>query len=130
LKVLSVDTSAKNQFVDITKNVIDFVAQEKIEDGLILVYVPHTTAGVTVNEGADPAVAQDVQSQLSDIAPANGGYRHAEGNSDGHIKSTIVGSSAVIPVSGGKLALGTWQAVFFCEFDGPRQRKYYLAAAK
>lgn len=130
MKSYNIKTSHKNQMVDITSSANAFVKEEQIGDGLILVYVPHTTAGVTINEGADPAVIEDMQGQLSKIAPVDTNYRHMEGNSDGHIKTSLVGSSVVIPVSSGRMVLGTWQAVFFCEFDGPRQRKYYVAAVK
>ena len=116
--------------IDITESVSSFVGDEQIKEGLVVVYVPHTTAGVTINEGADPAVAQDVIGQFSELAPAGKNYLHAEGNSDGHIKAGLTGSSVVIPVSSGKLALGTWQAVFFCEFDGPRHRRTVIKFIK
>jgi secondary thiamine-phosphate synthase enzyme len=91
------------------------------------VYVPHTTAGLTVNEGADPDVTRDILDQLEKLAPQGGRYRHAEGNSDAHIRSALLGISQLLPVSGGNLALGTWQSVFFCEFDGPRRRRVFVS---
>jgi secondary thiamine-phosphate synthase enzyme len=99
------------------------VKKAGVGEGLCVVYVPHTTAGVTVNENADPSVSRDILSTLSRLVPRDdSAYRHAEGNSDGHVKSTLVGFSHVIPISDGHLALGTWQGIFFCEFDGPRRR--------
>jgi secondary thiamine-phosphate synthase enzyme len=130
VKSYNIRTSSKDEFVNITESIKTFVNEINIDDGLILVYVPHTTAGVTINEGADPAVKQDILNQLSKIVPENESYQHMEGNSDGHIKASFMGSSAIVPVSEGGLALGTWQSVYFCEFDGPRQRKYYLAVIK
>jgi secondary thiamine-phosphate synthase enzyme len=96
-------------------------------NGLAMVYVPHTTAGVTINEGADPSVQHDILGYLQELVPPNAGYSHTEGNSDSHIKASLIGSSVNIIVENGKLVLGTWQALFFCEFDGPRNRKAYLS---
>jgi secondary thiamine-phosphate synthase enzyme len=118
-----VSSSTRIQFIDITAQVRDAVRDSKCDEGLCHVYVPHTTAGVTVNEGADPDVSRDIMDQMEKIAPAGGRYRHTEGNADAHIRSTLVGSSQTIPIRGGGLALGTWQSVFFCEFDGPRKRR-------
>lgn len=111
------------QFVDITDRVRDVVAQSHVKDGLAIVFVPHTTAGVTINEAADPAVMEDINATLSHVIPHKGGYRHNEGNSDAHIKASLMGSSVHIIVSEGSLVLGTWQGVFLCEFDGPRTRR-------
>ncbi len=130
MKSISVTTKAKSQLIDITKEVERYIAEESIDDGVVLAYIPHTTAGITINEGADPSVQEDIQKQLTKVAPCNDGYSHSEGNSDGHIKSSMMGSSVLIPVSGGSLQLGTWQAVFFCEFDGPRSRKCIMASVK
>ena len=94
------------------------------------VFVPHTTAGITINEGADPAVRSDILRRLEELVPRSGDYRHAEGNSDAHIKSSLMGNSTLVPVQGGKLSTGTWQAVFFCEFDGPRNRKLIVELIK
>lgn len=123
LHKLEVNTSGREQFVDITPGINEYLAQTGVKEGICLVYVPHTTAGVTVNEGADPSVVEDILMQLDKLVPGQGGYRHMEGNSDAHIKSFLAGAEKAIPVTGGKLALGTWQRVFFCEFDGPRRRK-------
>ena len=108
--------------VDITAAVAAAVAEAGVQDGLCTVYSVHTTAGVTVNEGADPDVCTDILARLERLAPPDAGYMHAEGNSDAHIKTALVGPSAAVPIEGGNLALGTWQRIFFCEFDGPRNR--------
>jgi secondary thiamine-phosphate synthase enzyme len=118
-----VKTSKRSEMIDITSEIQDSIDEMGLEEGLVLVYCPHTTAGVTVNEGADPAVAKDILNKLDEIIPWEGDYRHAEGNSPAHIKSTLVGSSVSLWVDGGRISLGTWQKVFFCEFDGPRNRK-------
>ena len=98
--------------------------------GTVLVYIPHTTAGVTINEGADPSVRSDILNYLQELVPPNAGYAHAEGNSDSHIKCSLIGSSVSIIAEKGRLMLGTWQAVYFCEFDGPRTRKVYLGLSE
>lgn len=123
IHVLEVETSARDQLVDITRGINEFLARTGAEEGMCLVYVPHTTAGVTINEGADPSVAGDILMQLDKLVPQRNGYRHMEGNSAAHIKAFLAGADKMVPVTGGKLALGTWQKVFLCEFDGPRQRK-------
>jgi secondary thiamine-phosphate synthase enzyme len=112
--------------VDITHEVQDAVKQSGIDDGLCVVFVPHTTAGVTINEGADPSVCTDIESTLSKAFPQSPHYQHAEGNADSHIKTTLVGSSVTVLVGSGQLRLGTWQTVFFCEYDGPRSRKVWV----
>jgi len=99
-------------------------------DGLVNIYVPHTTAAVTINEGADPAVRSDILSYLGELVPESGSYTHVEGNSDSHIKSSFIGNSISVIIENGKMILGTWQAIFFCEFDGPRSRKVYLKLIK
>lgn len=118
-----VQTSGRTDFVDITAEVRRAVRELGVSDGAVMVWVPHTTAGVTVNEGADPDVVRDMSAALDRIVPWRDGYRHAEGNSAAHIKSSLYGCSAMIPVCGGELFLGTWQAIWFCEFDGPRRRR-------
>lgn len=123
LQEIPVRTRRRNEFVDITPRLREIVSGSGIVEGFCHVFVPHTTAAVTVNEKADPDVPRDIVETLSRLVPEGDGYRHAEGNSDAHVKSSIVGVSAFVPVSGGDLALGTWQAVFFCEFDGPRTRR-------
>jgi len=120
---IQVETQRRVQFVDITSQVRRVVAESGCKEGVCHVYVPHTTAAVTVNEGADPDVVRDIIDQMEKVAPQGGRYRHAEGNADAHVRSTVVGVSQTLPVRGGDLALGTWQSVFFCEFDGPRRRR-------
>ncbi len=117
-----VSTGARSQLVDITSRVREVVRGTGIREGLCQVYIPHTTAGVTVNEAADPDVAADILEHLERLVP-RGRYRHREGNADAHIKASLVGFSATLPVAGGDLALGTWQGIFLCEFDGPRRRR-------
>jgi secondary thiamine-phosphate synthase enzyme len=117
-----VRTGRRAQMVDITGRVAQAVERSEVKDGVCHIFVPHTTAGVTINEGADPAVAADVESHLAELVPKEAAFEHAEGNSDSHIKTVLVGPSCTAPVRGGKLALGTWQAVFLCEWDGPRTR--------
>ena len=123
LSEITVRTRAKTELIDITSDVADTVASCGVQEGLCTVTVPHTTAGVTVNEAADPTVARDILMELNKVVPLQDGYRHMEGNSAAHIKSTLVGASCQVPVSRGALALGTWQGIFFCEFDGPRNRR-------
>ena len=123
---INVKTRSRIEMVDITSSVQKEVSKSQTSDGLCLVYVPHTTAGITINEGADPAVCQDVMDRLNELVPANAGYRHMEGNADSHIKASLMGSSVHVMLENGRLVLGTWQKIFFCEFDGPRSRKVYL----
>lgn len=123
LKELSVKTNQRVEFLKITKQVQGVVDEGGVSEGICVVYVPHTTAGVTINEGADPDVVRDMIMELNKIVPFEDNYAHAEGNSAAHIKASIVGSSATVLVRRGKLVLGTWQAIFFCEFDGPRSRR-------
>ncbi|MGQ9532689.1 MAG: secondary thiamine-phosphate synthase enzyme YjbQ [Desulfotomaculales bacterium] len=122
-ETLSVASHERNQFIDVTPEVNRVVARSGIREGVCYLYVPHTTAGVTINENADPSVPQDIMERLGILAPREGRYRHTEGNADAHIKATLVGASQTVPVAEGRLLLGTWQGVFFCEFDGPRRRK-------
>ena len=125
--VITVKTSARTQLVDITSEVHEKIRSSGMQSGLCLIYVPHTTAAVTINENADPDVRADVETVLDKLVPWENGYHHLEGNSAAHIKATIVGASELIAVKGGKPVLGTWQGIFFCEFDGPRTRKVYLS---
>jgi secondary thiamine-phosphate synthase enzyme len=118
----SVRTGSREEFVDVTAEVAAAVRGGGVRDGMVHVYVSHTTAGVTINESADPAVKRDILTTLRRLVPHQGDYRHAEGNSDAHVKSSMMGASAWVPIVDGELALGTWQGVFFCEFDGPRTR--------
>lgn len=110
-------------FVDITARIRQIVRESGIEEGLCVVYCPHTTAAITINENADPDVVRDLKLALADIFPDRRDFRHAEGNSAAHLKSSAIGASETIPVAGGAMALGTWQGIYFCEFDGPRHRK-------
>ena len=123
-----VRTGGRTDFVRITEQVQQAVAELGVTDGAVLVWVPHTTAGVTVNEGADPDVVRDMATILDRVVPWTGGYRHAEGNSAAHVKSSLVGCAQLLPVRGGRLALGTWQTVWFCEFDGPRRRRVEVSS--
>lgn len=124
-----VSTARRTQLVDITARVAEAVAKSGVAEGVCHVFVPHTTAGVTINEGADPDVAADVESHLAELVPKEAAYEHAEGNSDSHIKTVLVGPSCAAPVRGGKLALGTWQAIFLCEWDGPRTRRVQVGVS-
>jgi len=124
-----VRTARRAQLVDITERVAEAVEKSEVADGLCHVFIPHTTAGVTINEGADPDVAADVASHLAELVPKEAAFEHAEGNSDSHIKTVLVGPSCTAPVRGGKLALGTWQAIFLCEWDGPRTRRVEVAVS-
>lgn len=126
MKKIELPTAAHEEMVDITARVEEEVKRAKVKSGLCLVYVPHTTAAVTINENADPTVRQDILMTLRKAVPDGLPYAHTEGNSPGHAKSALVGASITIPIEEGRLALGTWQGVFFCEFDGPRRRQVYV----
>jgi secondary thiamine-phosphate synthase enzyme len=123
MHTLIVKTDRRTQLVDVTAEVQKAVSATKITRGMCYLYVPHTTAGIIINECADPDVARDIEGALDRLVPKTGPYRHGEGNSDSHIKSAMVGASQIVFVEDGKLALGRWQGIFFCEFDGPRERK-------
>jgi len=123
VKTLGISTSARSQMVDITQEVAAAVLESGVTRGVCRVFVPHTTAAVTINESADPDVAADILAALDGLVPWNGGYRHGEGNSAAHIKASLVGPELTLLVEDGRLVLGTWQGVFLCEFDGPRKRK-------
>lgn len=125
MQELEVSTKTRSQLVNLTAGVREAVRASGVREGFCLVYVPHTTAGVTINEAADPDVGADILEQLDRLVP-RGRYRHREGNADSHIKASLVGSSALIPVEGGDLRLGTWQGIFLCEFDGPRRRRVWV----
>ena len=127
---LQVKTHQREEFVDITGVVQDFVGKSGIEEGLVILFVPHTTAAVTINENADPDVKRDILYKLNKEIPQSDGYHHGEGNSDAHVKSSLVGPSLQLIITGGRLLLGTWQGVYFCDFDGPRTRKLYLKAVE
>jgi len=123
MHTLHLQTHSTTELVDITREVQSLVTGYHIQEGLCVVYVPHTTAGVTINEAADPSVKADLLMELNKIVPFQDRYQHTEGNSAAHIKASLVGSSVTVPISGGSLALGTWQGIYFCEFDGPRRRQ-------
>lgn len=125
-QAIELHTSKRCEFVDITDRVRAAVAASGVQDGLCVAYVPHTTAGVTINESADPDVAGDILLWLEEAVPRRDTFRHAEGNSDSHVKASLMGCSATLIIRGGRPVLGTWQGVFFCEFDGPRRRQCYL----
>ncbi len=126
LKRLEVKTSSRVQLIDISSHIKSLLKSEGISSGYIIVYVPHTTCGITINENADPAVKEDIIDVLNRLVPENSNYRHLEGNSDAHIKSSIIGSSVTVFIEGGALVLGTWQGIFLAEFDGPRIRSVLL----
>ncbi len=126
MKILHVRSKNRAELIDITMELQNEVQRFGMSQGLCIVYVPHTTAAVTINEGADAAVQSDILKELDKMVPWQDGYRHAEGNAAAHIKATLVGSSEMILIENGRLLLGTWQRVFFCEFDGPRNRTVYV----
>jgi len=123
LQTLAVKTDRREVLVNITREVIEAVASSGVKDGVAYVYCPHTTAAITIQEAADPDVALDISHTLITLVPYEGSYRHAEGNSDAHVKAALVGSSDMIPIEDGRLRLGTWQGILMCEYDGPRDRK-------
>lgn len=123
---LSIRTRDRSEMVDITSQVEGELRRSGLEDGVCFIYVPHTTAGITINENADPSVIADIQATLNSLIPWEGPYSHLEGNSASHIKSTLVGNSVMVLVESGRLKLGTWQGIFLCEFDGPRSRKVHI----
>lgn len=128
--VITLNSTKREEMIDITQQLQELVEQKGFKNGLLMVFVPHTTAAITINENADPLVAHDILLGLRKLVPQNNPeYRHSEGNSDAHIKASLVGSSVTIMVENGKLLLGTWQGVFFLEFDGPRLRKAYVRMA-
>ncbi len=127
---VNIKTNKKEEFVDISTEISKIVLKSGINDGIITAFVPHTTAGITINEGTDPDVKKDILSALSRIVPSNENYAHQEGNSPAHIKASMMGSSATIMIKDSRLALGTWQKVFFSEFDGPRQRKIWVSLSE
>jgi secondary thiamine-phosphate synthase enzyme len=128
--IINVKTDSQTQFIDITADIQQAVQDSKVIDGWCLIYVPHTTAAVTINENADPTVKADVLTVLNSIVPEDMDYRHMEGNSPAHVKSTLVGVSETIAIENKRLVLGIWQGIFLCEFDGPRPRKVYLQIFK
>jgi len=126
LRYINVRSSQRSEFIDITEKINEVIKEVGILSGICYVYVPHTTAAVTINEGADPSVHRDIQNALTRLVPQEMNYSHREGNADAHIKSSIIGTSQLVIIDEGRLVLGTWQAVYFCEFDGPRHRRVTL----
>ena len=126
IQTLQVRSSKQTEFIDITRLVQEIVQKAGVEDGLCMLFVPHTTAAVTINENADPSVPRDILMELNKIVPFEDRYQHTEGNSSAHIKSSLVGCSQTLFIESGRLLLGTWQGIFFCEFDGPRNRQVYV----
>ena len=124
IKQFTIHTSKRNEFINITARIQDLV--KEVSEGVATVFVPHTTTGITINENTDPAVPRDILKKLEELVPHRDDYSHAEGNSDAHIKASLFGPSVSVIIKDGKLLLGTWQSVFFCEFDGPRTRKFHV----
>lgn len=127
MKEISLQTRSRFEMIDITAEVQKAVGEEKIESGICLIYTPHTTAAVTINENADPDVPRDILAALDKAVPLNANYRHMEGNSAAHVKASLVGASELVIIEKGRIVLGTWQSIFFCEFDGPRSRKVFIS---
>jgi secondary thiamine-phosphate synthase enzyme len=125
LKEIHIKTLNRTEMVDITSEVHRCLSEE-MSDGIAVIYSPHTTAGITINENADPSVKSDMKKSLDKLIPFTDNYTHMEGNSDAHIKATLTGLSVTIPVVNGRMTLGTWQGIYFCEYDGPRNRKFYI----
>ena len=130
MEIVTIETTGRNQMIDITSTVRAYVKRSGIKDGVCFVFVPHTTAAVTINENADPDVVHDILSTLSKLVPYKDNYRHIEGNSDAHVKASLMGNTATVIVSNGDLVLGTWQSLFFCEFDGPRRRRLMISCRR
>jgi secondary thiamine-phosphate synthase enzyme len=130
MKALDIKTNAREEMVDLTPKIEAAVAASGVENGLCTVFIPHTTAGVTINENADPDVREDLLAALRRAVPDGVPYRHGEGNSPAHVKASLVGSSVTVIIEGGRLRLGTWQGIQFCEFDGPRARKVWVTIVK
>lgn len=129
-KTFSIRTSSRTDLIEITDTVYDFLRECRVQEGICVVYVPHTTAGLFINENADPNVVFDVKNFLERLVPWVGDYRHTEGNASAHIKSILTGNSLTFPIQDGRLTLGRWQGIFFAEFDGPRERKVYIKLIK
>ncbi|MEX1376426.1 MAG: secondary thiamine-phosphate synthase enzyme YjbQ [Eubacteriales bacterium] len=123
---MEIATNKRCQMIDITKRLSTILEESKVEEGVMTVFIPHTTAGVTINENGDPDVRKDILHQLEKISPQSEEFNHFEGNSDAHVKSSLVGCSAQVIIKDGSMCLGTWQSVYFCEFDGPRHRKIWV----
>jgi len=125
-KELSVSSTKREELIDITGIIKDQVSRLDVDEGSCILYTPHTTAGILINENYDPSVKSDILNRLSEIAPVNTGYSHSEGNADSHIKASLIGNSVNLLMKSGKIILGQWEGIFFAEFDGPRDRKVYM----
>lgn len=130
IQTFQVKSSRRTDFIDITHSIQEIIQKSGVGEGVCYIFIPHTTAAVTINENADPSVTQDIMMMLNKLIPSEDDYRHLEGNSPAHIKSSLMGCSKTVLVESGKLVLGTWQGIFFCEFDGPRSRKVYVKVVK
>ncbi len=126
MKEISVQTHSRVEMIDITTSVQKTIRDEGMQSGICFIYTPHTTAAITINENADPDVPRDILAALDKAVPLSANYRHAEGNSAAHVKSSLIGASEMVIIENGRLVLGTWQSIFFCEFDGPRTRKVFI----
>ncbi len=126
IKEIEIKTSSRLQFIDISRQIAEAVSESGVEQGICVIFTPHTTAAITINENADPSVKSDINRKLSDIYPEKDNYQHAEGNSDSHIKSSLIGCSETVIIRDGRLLLGTWQGIMFCEFDGGRNRRVLI----
>ena len=127
MKSIPLKTRQKSEMINITPHIEQYLEENKFEDGLCTVFCPHTTAGITINENADPDVKRDFLHYLEKLIPGNyQGFHHSEGNSDGHLKASLTGSSVTLLIENGRPVLGTWQGIYFCEYDGPRQREFYI----
>ncbi len=126
MKTITVKTHSQTEMLDITREIQSLLQAEKFQNGICMLYVPHTTAAITINESADPSVRRDILMVLNQMVPWKADYRHMEGNSPAHVKTALMGSSEFIAVESGRMILGTWQGIFYCEFDGPRTRKLHV----
>lgn len=126
MEKIKIVSNQRVEFIDITERVRDVVISKRVEEGICMIFCPHTTAALTINENADPSVRKDIIAYLDRIVPVTGGYSHYEGNSDAHIKSSLLGVSLVLGIKGGDIVLGKWQGIYFCEFDGPRRRQLFI----
>jgi len=130
LKHIDVKTNSRTEMIDITSKIQNIINETDIKDGICYLYVPHTTAAITINEGADPSVKKDILQSLNNLIPQDAGYSHIEGNADSHIKTTLINPCIFVFIKEGKLQIGRWQSIFFCEFDGPRQREVIVKIVK
>ncbi|MGD9217256.1 MAG: secondary thiamine-phosphate synthase enzyme YjbQ, partial [Desulfobacteraceae bacterium] len=126
MKTITLKTGSRTEMIDITAEIRSIIKAENFSNGICMLYVPHTTAGITINEAADPDVRRDILMVLNQMVPWQADYRHMEGNSPAHIKSSLMGASEMVAVENGKMVLGTWQGIFYCDFDGPRTRKLHI----